>query len=57
MHEAGVQGGDVTTWMIKRLAKELGEDSVLGNIELLIFNATIAAQIATALHDLYKPAI
>ncbi len=47
MEKAGVQGGDVTTWMIKRLAQALGEDSVLGNIELLIFNATMAAQIAS----------
>lgn len=52
MEQAGIQGGDVTTWMIKRLAQALGEDSVLGNIELLIFNATMAAQIATGLHDL-----
>ncbi len=52
MENAGVQGGDVTTWMIKRLAQMLGEDSVLGNIELLIFNATMAAQIATGLHNL-----
>ncbi len=52
MAQEGIRGADVTSWMIKKLVAEMGENSLLGNIELLIQNATIAAEIATTVASL-----
>ncbi len=52
MAQEGIRGADVTSWMIKKLVAEMGADSVLGNIELLIQNATVAAEIATTVASL-----
>ena len=49
LHENGVHGPDVTTWMVKRIISELGVKSVLGNVDLLNNNAIIAAKIASCL--------
>ncbi len=47
LHEEGIWGPDVTTWMIKKVVEHMGVKSVLGNIELLYLNATVAAEIAS----------
>ncbi len=53
MQQKGIRGAGVTNWMIKRLVAELGRNSILGNIELLILNATVAAEVAIALSSFH----
>ncbi|MCA9929747.1 MAG: pseudouridine-5'-phosphate glycosidase [Anaerolineales bacterium] len=48
----GVAGAAVTSWMVRRLAAVLGPDTFRANIQLLCYNAKIAAQIGQALNRL-----
>jgi len=51
----GVVGAAVTSWMVRRLAAVLGPETFRTNIQLLCYNAKVAAQIGGALRLFTHP--
>ena len=46
MHDAGISGKETTPFLLRRIAEETGGRSLDANIELVVNNAKVAAQIA-----------
>ena len=49
MHSKGIQGHQVTPFLLKRIQELTGGESLSANIALIKHNAKIGAQIAVAL--------
>jgi pseudouridine-5'-phosphate glycosidase len=52
MHESDIHGKDITPFLLKRISELTNGESLHANLALLLQNASIAAQISKALHQL-----